>query len=292
MARGFVLIEMLISMAISSIVMVVFITAFNQIQKTAVTLESTMRLDTKAALFQMILENDLSGAFTPSVQPLIFSEDDALEEKVENVFYEEKEGNHISELSFVTCNPLNPSMKFKPRIARIFYYFKDDFDNRGSKIFYRQQNRKEFEYGYAKDSFYKYEVIDGIKSLKFEYVFEKSMEEEEGQEAEDFDKKAKQKLKAEDKEKPDKISTARKRYSVLDELDEQGEAAGKIPSYVIATLELWKDIKNNNWVEFKFKFKIYAANYHMPLLTMPKKKNTKPAPPTPGQAPAQTAGAK
>jgi hypothetical protein len=294
MAKGFILIELLISMVISSIVMITFVTAFNQIQKTASSLENTISIDTKAALFQAILENDLSGAFTPSMQALNFSDEELGKEKIEKVFYEEKEKDEVSLLAFVSCNVLYPAMNFKPRIARIFYYFKDDYDNMGSKIFYRQQNKKELDYGFAKDDdSYRFEVIDGIKSLRLDYVFEKNADEadeqEEGQQ--EGSDKNKSKLKAEEKEKPDKVSTAKKVYKILRELDDDGESAGKIPSYIIATLQLWQDMKKGRWVEYTFKFRLYSSNYLLPSLSMPKPKNKNPNPQQPGQQPPGHPGA-
>lgn len=287
MKKGFVLIELLISISISSIVMVVFITAFIQIQRTAEALEKTMSVDTKAALFQAILENDFSGAFTPSVQSLSFSdnEKDIVEEKVEKVFYESREQEEVTELSFITCNPLNPSIDFKPRIARIFYYFKDNFDERGSKIFYRQQSLNKIDYDFAREDSYKYEVLDGIKNIKMEYVFEKPQDENDSEE-EDQKKEVQE-------EGPEKIDSVKKKYIVLDELDDEKESAGKIPSYITVTLQLWKDAKHVNWSEYTFKFHLVSAHYLMPKVSMPKPKkdaSQQQAPQQPGQPPAQAAG--
>ena len=262
MKQGFTLIEIVLSVMASSILMIALFTSYYQVQKVSKSLENVMAVDDRASIFQLVFENDISGAFIPNVQ-LLSSKDskDASEARVEKVFYAAAAEEQLQELSFITCNSLLPTINFKPRIARVTYFIKDDINQAGYKILYRLQSAN-LKYNSGENSSKKYEVIDGIKSLKLEYVFEVYEKEEENTEKE--------------KAGPEKADTAKKKYKVVNALIEDTDEQ-KIPSYITIKLELWQDIRKEQFVEFIFKIQIYAAAYNLPEL---KPIDSKPKPET------------
>jgi len=62
---GFTLLELIIAMAISSMLAIALFSSFYQINKTSALVEQTISIDMRAAILQNLLEKDISGVFVP-----------------------------------------------------------------------------------------------------------------------------------------------------------------------------------------------------------------------------------
>src|SRR3990167_5913565 len=236
MKRAFILVELLISIAIGSVLAITIFAAYNQIVKSSNILETVVEADSRAMTFQMIFENDLSGAFQPDVEPIKIPKPGQKQKRtegpifLENSFVQEfNENQQIKLLSFVTCNPLKISDEFRPRISTVYYYLEEDKNQPRSFVLVRNGTMK-IEFSENPEG-RKYPLIDNIKSLKLDYAVIKRPSKED--------------------------KTTVDEYVDVQKLNSKDNT--KVPSFVTATLELWKDYLAKTSQVYTFKIQIYAA---------------------------------
>ena len=64
---GFTLLELVIAMAISSILAIALFTSFYQINRSSRLVEQTISIDMRASILENLLEKDISGVFVPKI---------------------------------------------------------------------------------------------------------------------------------------------------------------------------------------------------------------------------------
>ena len=223
MKAGFTLIELVLAFAFSSILLTLLFTSFNQINRTVVTTEDLIEMNTRLNLFQNQFQKDISGAFVP-VQGLPEKKEEApkndIEQKKEKpptptkdkkekpkplkeVFYSANKSDQLNELTFISNNPVRvyeyaKNTPPKPRIVRVVYRLIADKDKKGSYKLMRQEGTQ-LDFASYKPNASKpiraFELVENIKSFNIEYQAPIPKKEEKK------DEKAAQPTQAKEKEK-------------------------------------------------------------------------------------------
>lgn len=132
---GFTLIEIVIAIAISAMLSYSLFFVFYQVQKSVNVVERLISNDSAILIFQNQFEKDITGAFIP--QHWFLEEQKSLpsglkeqkpqqqqQQKIEKVFSVETDKNIITNITFITCNPLQTYDNYKPRVVRVEYQLK------------------------------------------------------------------------------------------------------------------------------------------------------------------------
>ncbi len=191
MKKGFVLLEIMISIAISSMIGVIIFNSFSQINRAIKIADKIINFSSQETLIIQQLEHDLSGAFVPIIfenmqknveketktkstptKKTIIEETKTTTETKEVLFkkgfYSEKNDSNTSLLTFITSNPLKNNYDDNQiRIARVTYRLK----KKKSDLFtlFRQETT---ELSLEKEEKNKnnYEMIDNIKSFSVTFT--------------------------------------------------------------------------------------------------------------------------
>ncbi len=240
MKRGFALIEVVLGIAISSILGIVLYTIINQIYRSEAQVRETISVGMRVALVQERLQRDLSGmSLLPEikkpeqpatsevskgqkqvqkpVEELEFEPAKPVEQQLLSISQDDGSGGQIlKDLTFLTCNPLQVYGDVKPRITRVVYTLQADQPNSWSLF---RQESIDLNYIAAKASLENYNLINGIKKLVLTYHFVP----QEGDEGE-----------------PKQLTNL------------ESEQQTELPKYVEVDLELWEDDRQDASQEFKF----------------------------------------
>lgn len=250
---GFTLIELIISMAISSMMIIILFTSFFQVNKTVQSVDTMISIDSRAVVLQNQFEMDISGAFVPDIteikekktEPLTKTtkekaaaekeiaekkEQEQKPKKLEKAFYSINQNKILKELTFITCNPLQIYGQTKPRMARVTYRLKEDKQIKGSYSLFRQESAQ-IIYG-AEKNVIEYEVVNNIKELLISYFI---IPDEKGKEAKPVNE-----WKSDESKKQEKETTP------------------KIPQYVTVKVNFWDNDRHLKDQLFEFKYMIYS----------------------------------
>lgn len=237
--KGFGLIELVIAMAISTVISVILFSSFWQIQRNIKKSDSIIELDRTIAVLQNQLEKDTAAIFIP---------EQSYEEKLERVFYSVNENDNVKEFTFITTNSLQVYNSLTPKIVRVTYQLKENKVNKNSFVLYRRESNN-LVYGAEKDAV-EYEIASDIKKLSLEFISKAAPKKEDDKEG----------------SKKDNIKKS-KEWGIKEPNTKKGETY-KIPDIVIASIKFWENKKHINDVEFEFRYPIYS----------PKELKPKPAP--------------
>lgn len=198
---GFVLLEIIISIALGSLVMAGLFSSFFQINKAYKSVDDVAGIDTKASLLQYQMDRDISGVSVPfiltsmketsseSKEQAIFDEKNKgvqVEQKKEEIeaipmeksFYATAQGENLNLLSFVSSNPLSVYDKAKPRIVRITYQLipEENIDKEISsyRLLRSESSNLSFsessESGVNKEVVQTYELASGIQDFSADFI--------------------------------------------------------------------------------------------------------------------------
>ena len=193
MRKGFTLLELVIGIAISSMLMVAVLVSINQVKRTLVRVDQISTAGTSIFTLRRVLENDISGAFVPEKfankpEPAGDAEEkkEPKEKEKHKVFvgtFQTAAGEGKKLLNFltmVTCNPMQVYGESKPRIARVVYKLVKEAGKDSYRLV-RQQSTKHLDLEAfdkeGKGSIRKFDVATGLKKLYVEYFATKKSEE-------------------------------------------------------------------------------------------------------------------
>jgi type II secretory pathway pseudopilin PulG len=285
---GFVLLELLIAILISSFITLGLFTGFLQLRSALQSVDYETSLYQRATLVYEQFERDLSGAFKPvsnkkdepatdkAKQPRPEKTEEKKEQPLTHIFYGSNKDKNLEVLTCITANPLqiywsDKVGEAKPRMVRTVYRL---IKEQGEPISYRMMRQE----AYAPLSWEAFapqaakpirllEVITGIKECTVRYtaVTEKKSE---GAQAEK--KKTKEYEYKESKEwrEPKKEEKA---------AQEKKEQQKEIPDFVTMKLVLWDDTKTRD-MTFEFTWAVGRAifNDFEPDKEEPEKQEKKP----------------
>ena len=271
MRQGFALLDLLVSITISSIMSTIIFTMIFQIQKSENYISQTVSTAMQMALIAERLQQDLTGMCWPKFLPEAKQEvtgqsrqnigPDAAGAPVQMVKLDKKDQDlspklHIDkilysqnmqidgleilqECSFLTSNQLQVYNQSKPRLARIIYKLLPD-DQPNSFSLHRQES-SDLTYQTAQAESLAFVMANGLRTLKFTYFYESQPSQDEKQ--------------TQDDQVP----------QVLTELDfsenlqmSDNKLIGQVPTHIKVNLELWVDFDHTDFNSFEFWFKTYA----------------------------------
>ena len=155
MKSGFILLEIIISIALGSFIGLALFATFFQVNKAYNMTDRIIAFDVRATVVQYQLERDLSGAFVPFVvesEKTITTETKVTvtnkagikttqkkeqesktqEKPLDKAFHIMMQDGVLSVFSFITSNPMYVYGKQKPRIARVTYSLVPEKQKRGA----------------------------------------------------------------------------------------------------------------------------------------------------------------
>ncbi|MCX5922848.1 MAG: prepilin-type N-terminal cleavage/methylation domain-containing protein [Candidatus Dependentiae bacterium] len=290
MKSGFTLIEILISMAIASMISVMLFMSFGQIGSYVHVVDDYVDVSVKAAIVHQQLEKDLMGVFIPiaaedqkktstqsSPVPPAGSkpaapvpgaaEKEKPIKKVTKVFFGNNREKNLDTLTFITDDPLqiywsenksgNKAGKAKPRIARVIYRLVQDKKEKNTYKLMRQEGVDlyfdTYKPGSTKD-IKEYEIIDGIKRMTIEYFVAVP--------AKDDGASPKEKQKKEYK-KTKEWNTEKDKDGAQDDKKDKKKNEKAFPDYVVIQLTLWDNAKKRDTV-FAFTISFLADGKQPP----------------------------
>lgn len=235
---GFILLEVILALGISSFVGIILVTALNQTSRFQKAVQEYSVSYGHLALVKYQLTRDIMGACIPLQATVDLKQtttvvDAEKKEKkpLEKVFYAELKDDHLDVLTFVTNNPLQVYWGAKtgraiPRIARVVYRLVPDKKNTKSYILMRQESTHlDFnKYGQEEKDIKQFAVITNVKILSIVWLAQE---------------KKKQEAKGEQEKQPE--SQAEK---LIFKTKKNWLAQGKelqLPDYAQVHLELWED---------------------------------------------------
>lgn len=184
MKSGFMLLEVLIALAISSMLSLVLFFSVDQIAKTGGMIDSVIDTHMRDELLMRVLEHDITGAMI-------------VEAPSTKVFFASQKDDNLELLTFITNNPLLLQASSAPvKMVRIVYRLipakKENKKEEQSYILTRQEladitfdptdKESKQEKNEASQEARAYEVVDGILSCKLLF---KPRKQEDGQKEED-----------------------------------------------------------------------------------------------------------
>lgn len=304
MKNGFILIEVLLAAAISTLIGAALFTSLYQVTRFTTIVDNYADVWTKAAIAHRQLERDLLGVFIPvaAQKNTEKKKEEGPKDKekkeqevpaqkkepiklVTKVFYGINKDAMLDTLTFITDNPMQvywgpKAGKAKPRVARVVYRLVKDKKEENSYTLMRQEGYDLYFDAYKEGStkdIRQYPMIDGIKSMNVSYgVIEKEKEESKEQEkkAQKINYKVLKEWKKEDDQKSDEGKEAKKKEIEL-------------PAYIFIKLTLWDQQKKRD-VYFEFKILLVAQGKPVPMpVEQPGTPSLpsvaqKPQPPVPG----------
>lgn len=280
--RGFTIIELVIAITLASLLMIAVYRAFNQINRTAIHIESLFDYTQVMPLVYNQLEKDISAAFVPlrgyppeekkeekkPTDMLITGTATAPEvkpKKIEKVFYSTNDHESLKLMTFISTNPLLGYGQIAPRIVRVTYRLVPDKNSENLFILTREESTDLSAQALDKNT-RGYEILRDLKTIKVRFWGIK----EEEQEKKDNKKEEKKK----------------KEYVEFTEwgTDEQQKKTKKlVPNFVMLDGVVW-DNKRKREQQFSFMYEIFA---HEGKPAEAEKKAPEPAQKTlPNQQPA------
>jgi type II secretory pathway pseudopilin PulG len=232
--KGFMLLEIILSLAIGSILSVILLQSVGSMGKTFQKVVAVSSLERRFTLIQQQFERDFSGAMSPEIaledEQRRKTEDEA-EQKTESedkekddkkpeaktntkkekpqkkkiphaFFSKNSEAGNCTQLTCVTTNPIAIYGEAIPRLVRVVYSLDADPEHEGLFLLARQQSDildfKDFSPDAAKP-IRKYTIADGIQSWKVDYLVPKPPEDDTSTTREEAEKKKKEEEKKKDK---------------------------------------------------------------------------------------------
>lgn len=251
---GFSLIEVLIALAIASIIGVALFTTLTQMNSLTQNADTIMYEDGRITLLHNQLKKDLSGAFVPTQaveQPL--DKEKKNKKPLQKIFYgTNQEKGMLNTLTFITTNPLASYGSSKPRVARIMYRLiaEKESGNPPTYTLYRQQGN-DLEYDSYKQDNKKnrsYMLAEDIKSVTIDYATYKKQEKKTGapEVVEIVKEWDSDKLDVKDKEE----TPAKKEEKAPNDKSQSAEKKEKkertwLPLYAKITITLWDQHKKH-----------------------------------------------
>ena len=273
MKSGFILIELLISLVITSLMGVALFNGFAQTNQFTQVVDSFINISSKAAIVHQQLDHDITGICIPfsaveeekeakepekpeqepKKEAEARKEDKRKERKpLTHVFFSKNKGELLDTLTFITNNPLQvywseKAGEAKPRIARVVYRLEKEDGQKDTYRLLRQESNQLAYEAFGKEAakpVRALELIDGIKnfSINFSVATER---------------------KEEGEEKGKRINVE---YKVLKEWDreqikkDEQKKMKPLPDLLIIALTLWDDKKERD-VSFEFKIPILVTEY-------------------------------
>jgi type II secretory pathway pseudopilin PulG len=181
MKKGFTPLEIMIALAISTLLGGLLMQSLYQLTNTLTRVDQISALDMRVIVFKNLLEKELSGAFVPKLVPLekeaqktelVNKNSEKKEEKKtvtpEKAFYSQNSNGQLGLLTFITSNPLTVYNMAKAHSARIVYTVVPDKGMPGAFALMRKEipDSMQKEYESSKG----FVVIAGIKSLTVEFL--------------------------------------------------------------------------------------------------------------------------
>lgn len=272
MKKGFILIEVIIALVISSMLAISLLTFLYQLTQVQSVVDDIVVTSGRAAIVQYQLERDLMGSFVPvlaDIQPTTTAEQEKKEEQanqaekkeekpvekkekpkpIEKVFYGVRKDDRLDTLTFITSNPMQvygateQATKPRPRIARVVYRLAPDKQRKNSYVLTRQEGRELYFDAYKPEAkeIPTYDVIDGIKDFSVQYIV----------------------LVEKEPEKKDEEKKVEREYKKLNEWKEQKERKEEekqtpaLPTLVEIRFVLW-DSSYENDISYVFTVPIMA----------------------------------
>lgn len=200
MKAGFGLLEVVISIAISSVLSLALFTILFQLQKSEQRTSQIISTDMRLVLITERLQKDFAGMFWPQFMPKkqlkskksdasVQSDQIKLPEKIQEqtqdheilgpniakIIYSENnlagDLTVLKECSFITLNPLQVYGRAGARIARVIYSLVPQTGQIDSFVLNRQES-PDLDYNLAKQQAPSYALIDGIRSLNLTYFYQ------------------------------------------------------------------------------------------------------------------------
>lgn len=174
MKSGFILLDVLLSLAISGLLSGILFVSVNQITQSSRSLDDVMSVHARADLVIRQLERDIAGVMVPHVE-------------IKKVFFSSMKDNVFELVTFITNNPLQQPLQSGTsavKIARIIYRLVPD-TTIGKKLpkqyILTRQESTDLNYDLLVQDKEKqehtsraYEVIDGIHAFSLSYKAHKS----------------------------------------------------------------------------------------------------------------------
>jgi type II secretory pathway pseudopilin PulG len=134
MRSGFILLEVLISLVISSIIGILLFGAFTQTNRVVQRVETIADLQRRQIITLEQLKKDISGACIPLHT--------SSQTKITHVFYSINENQQLKTLTLITNNPLdiyqgNQASSITPKLVRIIYKLTPEKTNNSEKTSYQ-----------------------------------------------------------------------------------------------------------------------------------------------------------
>ena len=206
MKKGFILIEVVIALVISSLLAISLLSFLYQLSQVQSVVDDMIVTSGHAAIVLSQMERDLMGAFVPVLADIQLTTTIAEEKKeaeakkeerpaekkegpkpIDKIFYGVNQADKLNLLTFITTNPMQrygvaEQTKPRPRIARVVYRLVPDTERKNSYILTRQEGTELYFDAYKQKTkeMPTYDVIDGIKDVTVQYtvLIEKESEKE------------------------------------------------------------------------------------------------------------------
>ncbi len=247
---GFALIELLLTIVVSSLLATALFTVIFQTNQLRQTVANITSIYSRASLLQSQLERDLMGAFIPAQVEMIQTATAKESKKgtpIEKVFEATAQGENLEMLTFITDNPLQTYLPIKgarpkPRAARVVYRLQKDKKRNDSYTLMRQEGEKLSFGAYgkqAKEAVQSFVMVEGIAQLSLTLIEQEVKKKGEGssESKKHFKKVAKWTSSKKEEKKEKKIS---------------------LPEYVQVTAALW-DAQFDKKKKFVFTIPIVNA---------------------------------
>ena len=189
---GFSLIELLIAMAVGSIIMFAVYRTFDQTKKSAQRLDAILQKDNMIAPLYNQLEKDCTAIYVPlsayppkkeqqpAQQPPVKPAPAKPEEApklLEKIFYSTSKSSLLQELSFITTTSLLGYNETSPHLVRVTYAVKPEVENLYTLM---RSESTQLAYKPEKESTVKsYEIVNNIKNISVKYYARPVSEKEE-----------------------------------------------------------------------------------------------------------------
>lgn len=183
MPRGFVLLQLMITLVVSSILATALLFAIMQMSQSKIVLNTLTGTYGRIAIAQNQMERDIMSAFIPAQVDLLqtTTEKTAQEKPLEKIFYAEsnEQGGRMKLLTFITSSPLEifygiKNINPKPRVARVVYRLLPDERHANSFVLTRQEGTADLQFdAYKQDATganRPFAVIDGIQDCSLTFV--------------------------------------------------------------------------------------------------------------------------
>lgn len=265
---GFVLIEVLLSLAIGSILALLLFQSMGSLSKTYQKIYAVSSVQRRLTLLQQQFERDFSGIVAPKISLEDEREPDKKEEerkqskekkaqvksegkeskektyRVPHVFFSQNDGKgNCVKLTCLTTNPVMVYGDQPPRLVRVVYSLEPDPEHEGLFLLARQQSDNLDFKAFSKqgsESIKKFTISDGIASYKVSYLVPQVEEN-------NTDKKPESK---EDKKKEDKKKREFKTLTdwpyIEDKKEEEKSKRPSFPTFIKVEITLVDEQKRSS----------------------------------------------